>query len=120
MAGFNETMGSWNTIPMPGPRSARRRRDGRAERSAPSNSTCPAVRATPPGSKPISARASIVLPLPDSPTTATNSPGAIDRDTSSSTRAGPACNTRFRTSAKAVTAGGTGVPAGRAARRRRG
>ena len=71
--------GSWNTIDI-------RFRYERSSpplsvlTSCPPNRICPSTSA-PGGSDPLTARAVIVLPEPDSPTSPTDSPGSTDRDT---------------------------------------
>jgi hypothetical protein len=63
-------------MPAPAPRTWRSRSGGMVSRSSPSSSARPVTVATRAGSRPSSASTETLLPLPDSPTTATVSPGA--------------------------------------------
>ncbi|CAM5258617.1 hypothetical protein SVIOM342S_00828 [Streptomyces violaceorubidus] len=82
--GFSEPLGSWRTSWA----LLRYALSARAEyaRGAPSKVTRPPVGLT----RPSSERASVVLPQPDSPTSATISPGRMSRSTPSTARASAA------------------------------
>ena len=66
--GWSEVIGSWKTIPMSRPETARRARASSRSKSLPPNSARPSTTA-PAGSRPSSASIDIVLPLPLSPAT---------------------------------------------------
>ena len=68
-------MGSWGTRPIRDPRSAVISLSRRWATSRPSKRICPPVTRPVPGSSPMTAWAMVDLPLPDSPTTATDWPG---------------------------------------------
>ncbi len=81
ITGFSELIGSWYTMPIFAPRTARREDSLSGTRSWPSSSTRPAVTEAPVGSSPATLNAVNDLPEPDSPTTATVSPARTDRST---------------------------------------
>ena len=89
IVGFREVSGSWKIIPTRLPRTSSIRSSGRAARSVPSRLIVPPVRWPPPGSRRMTDRAVIVLPLPDSPTIPRHSPSATVRDTPSTARTRP-------------------------------
>ena len=75
--GLSASAGFWNTIWI-------RRRWLRGRRRASAGSAAPSSRSSPPasGCSPAITRAIVVLPLPDSPTSATQPPRASRNDTS--------------------------------------
>src|SRR5919109_2438847 len=82
--GLSDVSGSWKTMPISPAHSARRSLGGSARTGRPSNATVPSMRALGTSrSSPMTDRAMTDLPEPDSPTTATTSPGATDSDTPS-------------------------------------
>ena len=68
ITGFSAAIGSWNTRPMPAPRTAHISRLRRASRSRPWKSTRPPVMRPAGGSSRSTEKAVTDLPLPDSPT----------------------------------------------------
>jgi hypothetical protein len=93
ITGFSEVIGSWNTMAISPPRTSRHSRSLNdvnffADASAISDAS-PLTRA-PGGSNPISASDNIVLPLPDSPTSPSDSPAPMRSDTSFTGRTQPA------------------------------
>src|SRR5947208_2863820 len=109
--GSSELYGSWNTICVSRPR--RRRSDARRAgelRSVPATEMRPSVGV----SRPTSIRASVVLPEPDSPTTARDSPSETVKLTSStatisSPRAAPRTRNTFRSRSTSRTGLATGA-----------
>ena len=78
-AGFSDIIGSWNTMPIRGPRSLRMAASGSVVSSCPWKRIEPALTAAPGGSRRSTARASMVFPEPDSPTSPCTSPARISR-----------------------------------------
>ncbi len=74
MTGFRLVDGSWKIMPMRPPRTARMPASGSASRSSRSSRTSPPVMRPFSGSRRISASAVMLLPQPDSPTSAKVSP----------------------------------------------
>ena len=88
--GFKLVIGSWNTIPIPGPRTRRSPASLIPVSTLPSNTTRPAAtRATRSGNNPMTLSAVTLFPLPLSPTTPSTSPGATERQTSSTAVTSP-------------------------------
>jgi hypothetical protein len=88
--GFSEVIGSWKIMPTRLPRIRRNPASSSASMSSPSNRMRPpSTRAGGSGSRRIAESAVTLLPQPDSPTSPSVSPGAIAKDTSSSTGAPP-------------------------------
>src|SRR5579862_3161417 len=83
--GFNAPPGSWGTYATTLPRRLRRARASRPRMLSPPMWMLPPRIRTPGRVKPSRASASVVLPLPDSPTTPRISPGATSKLTSSTT-----------------------------------
>ena len=104
-AGSSAPVGSWNTI-CTRLRYPRRRHRAEPRIGSPSNRTSPCTGR----SRPMIVRASVVLPQPDSPTSASTSPSRTSRSTPSTARAGacrrrrrplaPKCTWRSRTSSR--------------------
>lgn len=88
--GFNDVAGSCGTNPTVLPRSRHHCRSLRPSTSRPAMANDPAVILAAAGSNPTTALAKVVLPEPDSPTTATNSPGDTARSRRSSATLGTA------------------------------
>ncbi len=82
--GVNEFIGSWNTTPMPAPRTARSRSADAPTSSSPRKRTLPVTRASG-GSSPSTLIALTDLPDPDSPTSARTRPGVSVKETSRTT-----------------------------------
>lgn len=80
-------MGSCGTYPTRRPRIGRRARSSSASRSCPASSTRPVTRAARPESR-STARARVVLPLPDSPSRTRAPPGSRVSETPSTARVG--------------------------------
>ncbi|OLT11893.1 hypothetical protein BJF78_25535 [Pseudonocardia sp. CNS-139] len=80
-SGSHAANGSWGTCPTTGPRSRRSSGPGAPTSSRPPTRTLPSTR-VPAGSRPSTARARVVLPLPERPTTPHRSPGPMRRVTS--------------------------------------
>ena len=89
MVGFRLVSGSWKIMPTFVPRSLRTDAGGISVRSSPSRSIDPEDTRPPWGSRPISDRAVMVLPEPDSPTTPRVSPALTTRSTPDSARTTP-------------------------------
>src|SRR6185437_5696693 len=106
--GSSELYGSWNTIWVSRPR--RRRSDARRAgelRSAPATAMRPEVGV----SRPTSIRASVVLPEPDSPTTASDSRSATAKLTSSTaTISSPRAAPRTRNTLRSRSTSRTALP----------
>ena len=119
--GLSEVMGSWKIMPMRSPRTRLRSASVIVARSRPSKAMAPpATRPAPSGKSPIIESAVTLLPEPDSPTSATASPGATEKDSPSTATVRPKATVRPSTSSRGAL---TGIlSAGRAPRaaRRRG
>ncbi len=74
-------MGSWNTMAMSSPRTRRISASESARTSRPFSSTRPPVRLASRGVRRMIDKALTLLPEPDSPTSATVSPGATENET---------------------------------------
>ncbi len=77
MDGFSAPPGSWGTYETTFPRSPLSERVSRPMMLSPPTSMVPARNSTPGRVYPSNAKAKVLLPLPDSPTTPRISPGAI-------------------------------------------
>jgi hypothetical protein len=75
---------------MRAPRTLSSRRSLQPARSVPERRTAPDSMRPPEGSSPSTALEVVVLPDPDSPTSATTSPGCTSKETSCTTRRDPA------------------------------
>ena len=93
--GSSDVSGSWNTMPMALPRSSRSAGSERPTRSRSRNLMLPATSAAG-GRRPRIASAVVDLPHPDSPTSATISPGRTSNETSSTARTGRRRPARYR------------------------
>ena len=80
IVGSRAVIGSWNTTAISRPRRARTSSRGAVSRSRPAKRIAPrsSVRAL--LSRPVSAIAVMLLPLPDSPTSPSTSPGAMEKE----------------------------------------
>ena len=118
--GFSAVMGSWKIIDIARPRSDCRADGGASAISCPAKRIDPADRRTPSGSSPITASAAMLLPQPDSPTSARVRPASPAKDSSPSpgtARPGGRSSTCRPSTAKAGGGPLTGrVPAGSARR----
>ena len=91
VTGLRLVIGSWKIMPILAPRTARISGTGRERRSRPSNSIrAPGSMRPGLGTSRMMASAVIDLPQPDSPTSASVSPVAIEKPTRSTTRMLPA------------------------------
>ncbi len=82
-SGFSEVSGSWKIAPISRPRTLRISSGGRLSMRRPFSLISPAAIRPGGSSRPMIAAPVIDLPAPDSPTTPSTSPGAIENDTSS-------------------------------------
>ena len=100
ITGFRLVAGSWKIMPMRPPRTARMPDSGSASTSCPSSATRPCVTSPLSGSSRISASAVMLLPQPDSPTSAKVSPRRIDsvRPSMALTRPASASSATLRSS----------------------
>ena len=80
-AGFSEVIGSWKIIAMRSPRSPVRLSGCARSSRWPSNSAAPSIRTPLAPRRPMTASEVTLLPLPDSPTMASVSPGVTARST---------------------------------------
>src|SRR3546814_1561443 len=87
--GFSDVIGSWNTMPMPGPRTERSSERDMPMSSRPSKTALPVICAGGDGTSPSSDITLTLFPLPDSPTMASVSPARTSQDTPLTTSAGP-------------------------------
>jgi hypothetical protein len=87
--GFRLVPGSWKIMPMRRPRTPRMRNSGRSIRSVSPRRTLPALMRPFSGSRRSSASAVMLLPQPDSPTSAKVSPRSMARLRPSSARSTP-------------------------------
>ena len=88
-AGFSAVCGSCGISATSRPRCGRRAGSGSASQSCPSSCTWPAKTRIPAGKMPSTVRDTMLLPAPDSPTSACTSPARMSRSTPrSSSRAG--------------------------------
>ncbi len=109
MSGLSAVMGSWKTMAMSPPRTPRISRSDSASRSRPANRAWPSTAASPSRRSRLSAV--IVLPEPDSPTSASFSPRAIWKPTPRTTDLAPKRSCRPRTCSKGAGGGMCCVPA---------
>ena len=100
MSGLSAVMGSWKTMAMSPPRTPRISRSESCSRSRPANRAWPSTAASPSRRSRLSAV--IVLPEPDSPTSASFSPRAISKPTPRTTDLAPKRTCRSRTCSKGV------------------
>ena len=130
MTGLRLVPGSWKIMPILPPRTERMADSGSARMSCPSRVTLPCVMAPLSGSRRISASAVMLLPQPDSPTSAKVSPRWIDRlkpsmaltspaSASSATFSLSTCSTPFMRPRPCECAAGNCAPADRTHRARR-
>ena len=92
--GLSETIGSWNTMPMPAPRISRIFAGSALTRSVPlKRIRLSGVAMKGGGRRPSTERAAMVLPEPDSPTSASISPAGREKERPSTT-VRPACPMR--------------------------
>ena len=82
MVGFRAVSGSWNTMEKSFPRSFRISRSEQWVMSRPSARMVPETMEARLGSSPMTLLHRMLLPQPDSPTSASTSPGATAKDTS--------------------------------------
>ena len=106
---FSAVIGSWNTMAMSPPRTPRISRSLKASRSRPRKRAWPVMWAS--GTKRSKLKAVMVLPEPDSPTSASFSPAAIAKLTPRTTALSPKRTAKFSTSSKR-TASGVAVDTG--------
>ena len=100
ITGFRLVDGSWKIMPMRPPRTKRMRDSGSASTSCASSITLPLVMLPASGSRRISASAVMLLPQPDSPTSAKVSPRSMQsvRPSMALTRPASASSATFRSS----------------------